>query len=79
MAKFTFEPNHTTGAPTEVGLAMAITADKGNICDGCGEENQSLFSPFDDQKYGHYCDVCLDGMEGDIAEREEYDSLADDY
>lgn len=50
-----------------------------NICDGCSEESQSLFSPFDDQKYGHYCDVCLDGMEGDIAEREELDSLADDY
>jgi hypothetical protein len=52
---------------------------KENICDGCGEDNQSLFSPFDDPKYGHFCDVCLDGMEGAIAEREEYDSLADDY
>ncbi len=52
---------------------------KQNICDGCGEECQSLFSPFDDRKYGRYCDGCMDGREGEIAEREEYDSYADDY
>ena len=47
-------------------------------CDSCDFVG-AVFSPFDEQKYGCYCPACLDGMEGDIAEREEYDSLGEDW
>lgn len=47
-------------------------------CQQCGIHAQ-LFSPFDDRSYGQFCDVCMDGKEGDIVEREEYDSLSDEY
>lgn len=47
-------------------------------CDSC-EYVGFLFSPFDDKKYGCFCSACIEGMEGDISEREEFDSYADDY
>lgn len=47
-------------------------------CDCCGFID-TLFSPFDDPSYGKYCDTCMDGREGDIVEREEYDSYADEW
>lgn len=51
---------------------------KDQKCDTCDFVG-FLFSPFDNKKYGCYCDACIDGMEGEISEREEYDSLSDDY
>ena len=48
---------------------------KCNSCDFVG----ILFSPFDDKKYGCFCSACIDGMEGDISEREESDSLGEEW
>jgi hypothetical protein len=47
-------------------------------CDSCDFVG-FLSSPFGDKKYGCFCDACIDGMEGDISEREEYDSYSEDW
>lgn len=47
-------------------------------CDSCDFVGL-LSSPFGESKYGCFCDACIDGMEGDIVEREGYDSLGEDY
>lgn len=47
-------------------------------CDGCDFVG-FLSSPFDDKKYGRYCDACIDGMEGRIVESEEYDSYSEEW
>lgn len=47
-------------------------------CDSCDFVG-AVFSPFDEAKYGCYCPACLDGMEGDIVENDEYDSYGEEW
>jgi len=47
-------------------------------CDSCDFVG-FLSSPFGESKYGCFCSACIDGKEGDIAEREECNSLGEDW